>query len=121
MGRIRVPIEPFPGNDRRLLTRYSAVSMAISVITALAYVAGIRIVSGKNLNLFDIVAITPARVGWTCIASGFVTFILVARRVFEINRADDRFTMGFCPYCGYDLRSTPGRCPECGKVVEKAI
>jgi len=43
-----------------------------------------------------------------------VWFIIWIIRDGNENDRAKRRTMGFCYFCGYDLRSSPDRCPECG-------
>jgi hypothetical protein len=58
-----------------------------------------------------------------CAPFWFIALPLGALAAVPIGRAvrrSHRRNLGLCPWCGYDIRTTPERCPECGSAVEPA-
>jgi hypothetical protein len=46
--------------------------------------------------------------------------LLPLRALFLRSRSKRRKRLGWCPCCGYDLRSSTRRCPECGEPAAAA-
>jgi hypothetical protein len=54
-----------------------------------------------------------------CWIVGFGT-LCVLSRILEPKHPRKKEVLDLCPWCRYDLRTTPERCPECGRVPDRS-